>query len=102
MTDELVIEVLRGIRSDLAELRAEARATNARLDETNARLDLTRTELGGHIAEMGKTMHELAVQQRFVVRYTKTIAERESHAGEELAALRARVERIEHQIGIGT
>jgi len=91
--DDLVVETLRGIRSDLADLRAEVRATNARLDET-------RIELGGHIAGLGKAMEELAVQQRFVVRYTRAIAEREGQTTEDLADLRARVERIEHKIGL--
>lgn len=109
--DEMVIEILRGIRADLADLRSEVRATNARLDGTNARLDDTRTELsgeiaalrtelGGQIAVLGSAMQELAVQQRFVVRYTKVIAEREGATTEELADLRARVERIEHEIGL--
>lgn len=80
-------------RSGLADLRAEVQATNVQLDEA-------RTEVGGHITALGKTMGELAVQQRFVVRYTRTLAERGSASADELASLRGRVERIEQKIGL--
>lgn len=102
--DEMVIEILRGIRADLADLRSEVRATNVRLDETRVQVGGEiaglRTEVGSHIATLGTAMQELAVQQRFVVRYTKAIAERESPTPEDLADLRARVERLEHKVGL--
>lgn len=102
--DEMVIEILRGIRADLADLRSEVRATNARLDDTRMELSgelaALRTEVGGQIGVLGSAMQELAVQQRFVVRYTKAIAEREGTTTEDIAELRARVERIEHEIGL--
>ena len=104
LSDDLVIETLRGIRSDLADLRAEVQSgladLRAEVQATNVQLDETRSEVGGHIVALGKTMEELAVQQRFVVRYTRPLAERGSTSADELASLRGRVERIEQKIGL--
>ncbi len=42
---DLTISILKGIRDDLAALRAEAVKTNERLDTTNERLDTTNERL---------------------------------------------------------
>ena len=86
----------------LREIRDEVRQTNARLDQTNARLDvavagidLTNTRLG--VVET--TLVELAEQQRFVVRYLRTLSDRDGRLDEDVSALQRRVERIELRLG---
>lgn len=85
--DAEAIEILR-------EIRDEARQTNARLDQTNARLDQVVVRLDG----LDSGMRELAVQQRFVVRYVKAISERDACLDDEVSDLRRRLERLEARL----
>jgi len=72
---------IRGVRSEVRELRGDA---NQRLDANNQRLDLVEA-----------TLLDLAEQQRFVVRYTKAIAERGTSLEPRVGALENRVEKLE-------
>ena len=65
----------------LREIRDEAR-------ETNARLGLVETALV-----------DLAEQQRFVVRYLRTLTERDHRLDDDVAELRRRIDRIEDRLG---
>ena len=97
MTDveSLTVQVLREIRDDIRLLRTDLihriDATNARLDDTNGRLDVANTRLD----HLDTTMMEMSEQQRFVVRYTRTISEREGRSEREIAELRTRMEILE-------
>jgi BMFP domain-containing protein YqiC len=89
---DITIEILKDIRDEIrgvrTELRDEIRAVrtelSARLDTNNQRLDLVES-----------TLLDLAAQQRFVVRYTKAIAERDTHLEPRVSALEERVEKLE-------
>lgn len=74
-------EEIRAVRTDLTdgirEVTAEVRATNHRLDVVES------------------TLLDLAEQQRFVVRYTKTISERDTPLEARLESLEIRVEKLE-------
>jgi hypothetical protein len=72
---------LRGVRSEVHELRTE---THEFRTETNARFDLVQS-----------TLLDLAEQQRFVVRYTRAIAEREARLEPRVDALEGRVDKLE-------
>ena len=61
----------------LVEIRDEARQTNARLGSVET------------------TVLELAEQQRFMVRYLRTLAERDHRLDDEVLDLRRRVEKLE-------
>jgi hypothetical protein len=74
-------EEIRGVRSEVRELRED---TNQRLDANNQRLDLVET-----------TLLDLAEQQRFIVRYTKALAERHGDVEPRVSALESRVEKLE-------
>ena len=78
---DVTVEILKGIRDEIRGLRAE---TNERLDLNNQRLRTVETAL-----------LDLAEQQRFVVRYTRVISERESRLEPRVVDLETRVEKLE-------
>lgn len=106
-TEDLTIAILREIRREVRETRAEL---GERIDQTRTelgeRLDETRAELGGQIVELGErldvtnervgavesTLQELAGQQVILTRYVKHSIDRHDAAIEDL---RDRVGRIE-------
>jgi len=86
--DDVTVEILQGIRDEIRGLRAD---TNQRFDETNERLDVNNQRL--HTVETA--LLDLAEQQRFVVRYTRAISERESRLEPRVVDLETRVEKLE-------
>jgi hypothetical protein len=93
----------------LREIRDETRQTNARLDQTVSRLDQT---IGGglkvgfdqansRLEAIETAVLEFAEQQRFVVRYLRTLTERDRGIDEDVLDLRRRVEQIEARLGPG-
>jgi hypothetical protein len=82
--DALTITVLREIRDEIRETRADL---GARLDQTNQRL--------GHLEE---AMVELAQQQGFVVRWLKAGTRRDRRIEEDLLKLTTRVDAIEARL----
>lgn len=102
--DPEAVQILRDIRDEARQTNARLDQTVARLDQTNARLDvavagidLTNTRLGA----VETTLVELAEQQRFVVRYLRTLSERDGRLDEDVSDLQRRVERIEQRLGPG-
>jgi len=85
---DVTVEILKGIRDEIRGLRAD---TNQRFDETNERLDMNNQRL--HTVETA--LLDLAEQQRFVVRYTKAISERESRLEPRVVDLETRVDKLE-------
>ena len=85
---DLTIEILKDIRSEI-------RNTNQRLDTTNQRLDTVESTLTHRLGAVETALLDLAEQQRFVVRYTKAIAERDGRIEGRVDALETRVDRLE-------
>ena len=85
---EKTIEILKDIRDEIRGVRGEVRDlradTGQRLEANSQRLDLVAT-----------TLLDLAGQNRLVVRYTKTVAERRDDLEPRLSALESRVEKLE-------
>jgi chromosome segregation ATPase len=79
---------IRGVRSEVHDLRSEVHDlredTNLRLDTTNKRLNLVE----GAILDLSE-------QHRFVVRYTKALAERDGQLEPRVTALESRVDKLE-------
>ena len=84
MASDVTVEILKDIRDEMRGMRAEQVQTNHRLDQTNQRLDVVET-----------TLLDLAEQQRFVVRYMRTLSERDAHLEPRVSNLEARVEKLE-------
>jgi hypothetical protein len=85
---DITIEILKDIRDEIRGVRTEL---GARLDVTNERLDVNNQRLD----MVESTLLDLAEQQRFVVRYTKAISERDAHLEPRVRALEARVGNLE-------
>ncbi len=98
---DLTVEILREIRDEIRTTNTRLDRTRedlaARIDQTNARLDQTNARLD----RLDEAMLDLAQQQRFVVRYVKTIAERPVPRVEEVDDLRRRVESLETRMATG-
>ena len=69
-----------------------------RFDGTNERLDITIQRLDVSIQRLDtveSTLLDLAQQQRFIVRYTKAISERDADLPPRVSALESRVDKLE-------
>jgi hypothetical protein len=96
---DITVEILKDIRQEI-------RNTNQRLDTVestlNQRLGAVESTLQGvestlntRLGSVETTLLDLAEQQRFVVRYTKAISERDARMELRLTALETRVDKLE-------
>ena len=96
---DITVEILKDIRDDIRGVRTEFREQIAGVrTEFREQIAGVRTELQKHTERFGvveKALLDLAEQQRFVVRYTKAISERDSRLEPRLSALEARVDKLE-------
>ena len=81
MGADITVEILK-------EIRDEIRGTNQRLDGVEVTMNK-------RLGAVETTLLDLAEQQRFVVRYTKAISERDSRLEPRVISLEARVEKLE-------
>jgi hypothetical protein len=88
MGSDVTVEILKDIRDEI-------RGTNQRLDATNQRLDVVEVTMNQRLGAVETTLLDLAEQQRFVVRYTKAISERDSRLEPRVSSLEARVDKPE-------
>ena len=84
MASDMTVEILKDIRDEIRGVRGEQIQTNQRLELMTQRIDLVET-----------TLLDLAEQQRFVVRYTKAISERDTHLETRVISLESRVGKLE-------
>jgi len=85
---DLTVEILKDIRDELRGFRTELREEIAGV----------RGELEIHTERFGvveSALRDLAEQQRFVVRYTKALAERDSRLEGRVGSLESRVDKLE-------
>ena len=85
---DITVEILKDIRQEI-------RTTNQRLGTTNDRLDAVESTLNVRLGAVESTLLDLAEQQRFVVRYTKAISERDARMELRLTSLETRVDKLE-------
>ena len=96
---DMTVEILKDIRDDMRGMRTELR------DEIHGVRTELREELGGVRAELRihterfgvveSALRDLAEQQRFVVRYTKALSERDSRLEGRVISLESRVDKLE-------
>jgi hypothetical protein len=79
----------------LEDIRDEIRGSNQRLDATNQRLDAVEKTIDQRLGAVETTLLDLAEQQRFVVRYTKLLSERDSRLELRVGDLETRVDKLE-------
>jgi hypothetical protein len=92
---DITVEILKEIRDEIRGTNARVDATNGRLDTTNGRLDTMEHVLSQRLGAVETALLDLAEQQRFVVRYTKAISERDTGIEPRLSALEGRVDKLE-------
>jgi len=92
---DITVEILKEIRDEIRGTNARVDTTNSRLDVANSRLDTLEHALSHRLEAVETTLLDLAEQQRFVVRYTKAISERDTRLEPRLSALESRVEKLE-------
>lgn len=89
---DITIEILKDIRDEI-------RNGNQRLDTVestlNQRLGAVESTLNQRLGAVESTLLDLAQQQRFVVRYTKAISERDARLEPRVIALEERVDKLE-------
>ena len=90
---DVTIEILKDIRDEI-------RGTNRRLGAVEStlteRLGAVESTLSQRLGAVELTLLDLAEQQRFVVRYTRALAERDSRLdGRGVIALETRVDKLE-------
>jgi hypothetical protein len=85
---DLTVEILKDIRDAVrgtnTRIESMEHSLSQRLDGVTQRLDLVET-----------TLLDLAEQHRFLVRYTRATAERESRLEPRVSALESRVDKLE-------
>jgi hypothetical protein len=92
---DITVEILKEIRDEIRGTNARVDATNGRLDTTIGRLDTMEHVLSQRLGAVETALLDLAEQQRFVVRYTKAISERDTRIEPRLSALESRVDKLE-------
>jgi hypothetical protein len=92
MASDIAVEVLK-------EIRNEIRGTNQRLETVEStlsqRMDSLESTMSQRLGTIEATLLDLAEQQRFVVRYTKAISERDYRLEPRVSSLEARVDKLE-------
>ena len=96
---DITVEILKDIRDDSRGVRTELREEiHGVRTELREELGSVRAELRVHTERFGVVegaLRDLAEQQRFVVRYTKAIAERDSRLEGRVSSLESRVDKLE-------
>ena len=100
---DITVEILKDIRSEIRNsnqrLGTLESTVNQRLGAVestlNQRLGAVESTLVQRLGAVESTLLDLAEQQRFVVRYTKAISERDARLEPRVIALEARVEKLE-------
>ena len=84
ITVEILKDIREGVRGTNTRIESMEHSLSQRLDGVTQRLDLVET-----------TLLDLAEQHRFLVRYTRATAERESLLEPRVNALESRVDKLE-------
>ena len=100
---EITVEILRDIRDEIRGVRTEVREQIGGLrKEVHEEIGALRTELhdgirgtNAQLDVVETTLLDLAEQQRFIVRYTRVLAERDSRIEGRVGDLELRVDKLE-------
>jgi len=97
---DITIEILkdirddiRGVRSGVHDVRAEVHEVRGEVHDLRGEVQDLRTDTNKRFALVEAAI--LAVQHRFVVRYTKAMADRDGQLEPNVSALESRVDKLE-------
>ena len=87
-SSDVTVEILKEIRDAIG-------GTNNRLDTVESTLNHRLAAVETNLVQVGAALLDLAEQQRFVVRYTKAISERDVGLETRVQDLETRVDKLE-------
>jgi uncharacterized protein (DUF3084 family) len=92
---ELTVEILKDIRDEIRGVRTEVRAVGGEVREVRDELHVFRADTNQRLDTVETTLLDLAEQQRFVVRYTRALSERDARLEGRVSDLETRVDKLE-------
>jgi predicted nucleic acid-binding Zn-ribbon protein len=92
---DITIEILKDIRDDIRGVRSGVHDVRTEVHDLRTEVQDLRTDTNKRFALVEAAILDLSEQHRFVVRYTKAIADRDGSLEPRLTALESRVEKLE-------
>jgi len=92
---DITIEILKDIRDDIRGVRSGVHEVGAQLHDLRTEVHDLRSDTNKRFALVEAAILDLAEQHRFVVRYTKAIADRDGQLEPRVSALESRVDKLE-------
>ena len=92
---DVTIEILKDIRDDIRGVRSGVSDVRAEVHDLRADVHDLRADTNKRFALVEAAILDLAEQHRFVVRYTKAIADRDGQLEPRVSALESRVDKLE-------
>ena len=93
--DDVTIEILKDIRDDIRGVRSGVHEMGTEVHELRTEVHELRSDTNKRFALVEAAILDLAEQHRFVVRYTKAIADRDGQLEPRVSALESRVDKLE-------
>ena len=92
---DITIEILKDIRDDIRGVRSGVHEVGAQLHDLRTEVHDLRSDTNKRFALVEAAILDLTEQHRFVVRYTKAIADRDGQLEPRVSALESRVDKLE-------
>jgi len=92
---DITIEILKDIRDDIRGVRSGVHEVRTEVHDLRTEVQDLRTDTNKRFALVEAAILDLAEQHRFVVRYTKAIADRDGQLEPRVSALESRVNKLE-------
>ncbi|HXU00693.1 MAG TPA: hypothetical protein VN903_06865 [Polyangia bacterium] len=92
---DITIEILKDIRDDIRGVRSGVQDLRGEVHDLRTDVQDLRSDTNKRFALVEAAILDLAEQHRFVVRYTKAIADRDGPLEPRVSALETRVDKLE-------
>lgn len=92
---DITIEILKDIRDDIRGVRSGVHEVRAEVHDLRTDVQDLRSDTNKRFALVEAAILDLSEQHRFVVRYTKAIADRDGQLEPRVSALESRVDKLE-------
>ncbi len=92
---DITVEILKDIRDEIRGVRGEVHDLRTDVNDVRSEVHDLRSDTNKRFGLVEAAILDLAEQHRFVVRYTKAMAERDPQLEPRLSALESRVEKLE-------
>jgi hypothetical protein len=92
---DITIEILKDIRDEIRGVRSGVHEVGAEVHELRSEVHELRSDTNKRFALVEAAILDLAEQHRFVVRYTKAIADRDGPLEPRVSSLESRVDKLE-------